>query len=69
MRVVVLLSCGHWFQEHRPDRVKPPEQGERRACGSLDHYPKQYPATYISWDSVYGDQDDYPPVISDRSVY
>lgn len=45
--VIALLGCGHWFREHRPAKLAPPKQGELRACGHPEHYPNQYPATYV----------------------
>lgn len=44
---IVLLECGHWFREHRPAKAAKPRQGELRACGHPEHYPNQYPATYV----------------------
>lgn len=44
---IVLLDCGHWFREKRPATMVKPRQGELRACGHPEHYPNQYPATYV----------------------
>ena len=44
---IALLGCGHWFREHRPAKLRSPRQGELRACGHPEHYPNQYPATYV----------------------
>jgi len=47
MSTIVLLGCGHWFRESRPANLANPKQGELRACGHPEHYPRQYPATYV----------------------
>jgi hypothetical protein len=44
---IVLLTCGHWFREKRPPGMVNTTQGELRACGHPEHYPNQYPATYV----------------------
>lgn len=46
-RLLVKLSCGHQFIEHRPPRMNPPADGELRVCGDRAHYPAQYGATYF----------------------
>lgn len=46
LRCAVTLACGHDFIEHRPPIVLWPVQGELRVCGSFEHYPAVYPATY-----------------------
>lgn len=51
---MVTLTCGHSWREHRPAKLPAPVQGELRACGSFEHYPNQYPATYVA---VPGDGD------------
>jgi hypothetical protein len=42
----VTLDCGHSFAEQRPDDIADPVEGENRACGAFEHYPRQYPARY-----------------------
>lgn len=44
--VIVTLTCGHSWREHRPASMAAPVQGELRACSSSDHYPNQYRASY-----------------------
>jgi hypothetical protein len=46
MTVMVQLTCGHGWKEHRPARLAAPVDGELRTCGSFEHYPQQFPATY-----------------------
>jgi hypothetical protein len=53
MKVTVRLTCGHTWQEHRPERMADPVEGELRACGHPEHYPQQFPASY--------ELDDTPP--------
>jgi hypothetical protein len=45
--VIVLLGCGHWFREGRPEGMAPGVDGELRVCGQFDHYPRDYPARYL----------------------
>lgn len=46
IRVHVKLDCGCEFTEHRPADMRGPVDGELRVCGSFDHYPLQFAATY-----------------------
>ena len=52
--MIVILSCGHWFTELRPEGAAEPRHGELRACGHPYHYPKQYTATYAVTDHRIG---------------
>lgn len=44
---LVIMRCGHWFRESRPELMAPPEDGEERVCADLRHYPDKYPALYL----------------------
>lgn len=46
VQVHVALDCGHDWRETRPAGVALPVNGELRACGHPEHYPRQYPAAY-----------------------
>jgi hypothetical protein len=46
IKVVVELTCGHWWTEHRPFGTVKPINGEMRTCGTFEHYPEKFPATY-----------------------
>jgi len=48
--MIVLLGCGHWFRESRPEGLAPEANGELRTCGHDDHYPNQYLAEYVKDD-------------------
>jgi hypothetical protein len=52
VRVRVSLTCGCTFSEHRPKGMRPPKDGELRACGNPEHYPAQFPATYTEYTEV-----------------
>ena len=49
MRHIVLLACGHWFRESTAEDIRwRPVDGEERACGNPEHYPRKYPAVYLA---------------------
>lgn len=45
---VVLLRCGHWFDEHVPGPTDFNDPSwKQRVCGHPDHYPARYDAVYL----------------------
>lgn len=48
---VVILKCGHWFNESRPDHLNIDPQ-QKRSCGHPDHYPRQFAAVSFLGDDV-----------------
>jgi len=56
---VVLLKCGHWFNESRPDHLDI-DPSQQRACGHPEHYPRQFAAVTFSADDVMWPDEIYP---------
>lgn len=46
LQVHVKIECGHEWIERRSKGSVLPRNGEKRACGNMEHYPAQYRATY-----------------------
>jgi hypothetical protein len=43
----ILLACGHWFAETRPEKYDIDPQ-QKRVCGVPGHFPQPYDAVYVS---------------------
>jgi hypothetical protein len=48
---VVILECGHWFNDSRPEHLDI-DPSQMRVCSRPEHYPKQYSAVSIEAEVV-----------------